>query len=499
MARFLGIDITATSVRGVLVKSALRKAEVERYVEIPLTAGPTDPARAVELAEAGANLLRALAVSPDTIAATAPGEIASLRALELPAAARKRLAEIIPFELESVLPYEPSEAVIGYQITRNTPETLHVMTASVQRHHVVSLLANLRSAGLEPTELAAGAAALDGLPHLVPALEAKGPVLLIDVETDRTDVCLLQDGRCVAARTLTVGLSSEHDSSEELGRDLQRTLAAFLAGGLDKPTAAYVSGSAAHAEGLASWLTTIIGVPSELLTLPAAGAGGGSPQPSPHLGFARATALAARSILGRQRIDLRVGDLAATHRRVRFADHASLAITCAVVVVLSAMFSLKARQSMLTDERDALRARLGTVTEELFGETMEDPATVVDRIENPRNKDPLPRFDAFDALAAISAAIPEELKHEVKRMRIDVAQEKHEGRLELQGALETLGNRDTIVGKLQEQGCFRDIELGRTSPIPGQSMINYQLEAVVQCPGEGPLDKKKKDKGEGEL
>jgi general secretion pathway protein L len=495
MARFLGIDITATNLRGVLVRSALRKAEVERYVEIPLTAGPTDPARAVELAEAGANLLKALAVNPDTIAATAPGEIASLRALELPAAARKRLSEIIPFELESVLPYEPSEAIIGYQITRNTPELLYVMTASVQRHHVVALLANLRSAGLEPTELAAGAAALDGLTHLVPALEAKGPVLLIDIESDRTDVCLLQDGRCIGARTLTVGLASERDSSEELGRELQRTLASFLSSGVDKPTAAYVCGSAARAEGLGPWMTTVIGVPSDLLTLPPTSTGG----TAPHLGFTRATALAARSILGRQRIDLRIGDLVATHRKFRFADHASLAITCAVVVVLSAMFSLKARQSMLTEERDALQARLGSMTEELFGETMEDPAIVLDRIENPRNKDPLPRFDAFDALAAISASIPEEIKHEVKRMRIDVAQEKHEGRLELQGALETLGSRDTIVGKLQEQGCFRDIELGRTSPIPGQSMINYQLEAVVQCPGEGPLDKKKKPQPAEEL
>lgn len=495
MARFLGIDITATSVRGVLVKSALRKAEVERYVEIPLTAGPTDPARAIELAEAGANLLKALAVTPDTIAAATPGEITSLRSLSLPAAARKRLAEIIPFELESILPYEASEAVIGFQPMRTTPETLDVMTASVQRHHVVSQLASLRAAGLEPTELAAGAAALDGLPHLLPLLDVKGPVLVLDVDIERTDVCLLESGRCVAARTIGVGLSNAQDTSEELGRELQRTIAGFLAAGTVQPTAAYVGGGAAHAEGLASWLTTVLAVPSELLVLPAQTQGGSAP----HLGFARATALAARSILSRPRIDLRIGDLAATHRRVRLADHASLAVVCAVFVVLSAMFSLRMRQSLLTEERDALRARLGTVTEELFGEAIEDPSAVQDRIENPRNKDPLPRFDAFDALAAISAAIPEEIKHEVKRMRIDVAQEKHEGRLELQGALETLGSRDAIVSKLEEQGCFRDIELGRTSPIPGQSLINYQLEAVVQCPGEAPLDKKKKPANAEEL
>lgn len=492
MARFLGIDITATRVCGVLVKGALRKAEVERYLEIPLTAAPGDPARAIEVAEAGANLLKALDVVPDVIAAAVPGEIASVRMLELPTAARKRFAEIIPFELESMLPYEPEDAVIGFQTARTTPDKLHVLTASVQRHHVVAQLAALKAAGLEPTELAVGAPALDGLARIVPALEVKGPVMLLDLEAERTDVCLLEDGRCVAARTLTVGLSSAQDTSEALGRELQRTLAGFLAGGAAQPVAAYVGGAAAHTPGLASWLTSVLGVPSDLVALPASEAGA-----APDLGFLRATALAARSILGRQRIDLRIGDLAATHRKFRLVDHASLAITCAVVVVLSAMFSLKARQSMLTDERDALKARLGAVTEELFGEAFEDPATARDRVENPRSKDPLPRFDAFDALAAISASIPEELKHEVRRMRIDVAQEKHEGRLELQGALESLGSRDLIVSKLQEQGCFRDIELGRTSPVPGQSLVNYQLEAVVACPGEGPLDKKKPAKKEG--
>jgi general secretion pathway protein L len=504
MARYLGIDITATSMRGVLVKSALRKAEIERYVEIPLTAAPGDPARGPELADAGASLLRALPASPDSILAAVPGEITSLRALELPSAARKRLGEIIPFELESVLPYEPSSAVIGYQITRTTPEELRVLTAAVLRHHVVASIDTLRGAGIEPTELAAGAAALDGLAQLVPELASKGPVLLVDIERDRADVCLLEDGRCVIARTLAVGLSDVSDTSDELQRELQRTLAGFQASGATAPVIAYASGSMAGAQDLALWLTTVLTIPCKLLVLPPATQAGtdalgrqsaGHP---PHLGFARATALAARSIFNRPRIDLRSGDLAPTHRKVRLMDHASLAVTCAVVVVLSAMFSLKARQSLLSEEQAALQSRLELVTEEVLGSSTTDSATARAMLENPKNKDPLPRFDAFDALSAVSSAIPEELTHELRHMRIDVAQEKSEGTLELRGVLESLGGRDSIVSLLEQQGCFRDIQLGRTSPVPGQQLINYQLEAVVQCPGEGPVDKKKKKSAESE-
>src|SRR3954451_8844505 len=166
MARFLGIDIGDNAVRGVLVRSSLRKLEVERYLEIPLTEAPLSPGRLPELAEAGRNLLRALSVAPDAIISSVPGEETSLRVLELPAAARKRIAEVLPFELETMLPYDPHEAIIDYQPIATEHGTLRVLSASVLRPHVSAALEHLRQIGLEPRELAAGAAALDGVCNL---------------------------------------------------------------------------------------------------------------------------------------------------------------------------------------------------------------------------------------------------------------------------------------------------------------------------------------------
>src|SRR5687768_17018625 len=115
MARLLGIEIGPTALRGVLLRSSMRKVEVERYLEIPLAEAEDSPGRAPELAEAGANLLRAAGGAPDTIIAAIAGEEASLRTVELPAAARKRIAEILPFELEALLPFEPRDAAIDFQ------------------------------------------------------------------------------------------------------------------------------------------------------------------------------------------------------------------------------------------------------------------------------------------------------------------------------------------------------------------------------------------------
>ena len=175
MARFLGIDIGDSALRGVLVRSSLRKLEVERYVEIPLTQLPDTPGRLPELNEASRNLLRALGATPDAIVAGLAGEETSLRVIELPAAARKRIAEVLPFELETVLPYDPHDAIIDYQPIASDQGTLRVLSAAVLRPHVAQTLERLRQIGLEPRELAAGAAALDGLGILLPELKAQGP------------------------------------------------------------------------------------------------------------------------------------------------------------------------------------------------------------------------------------------------------------------------------------------------------------------------------------
>jgi general secretion pathway protein L len=489
MARFLGIDIGDSSLRGVLVRSGLRKLELERYVEVPLTAAVDSPGRLPELAEAGRNLLRALPAVPDAIVAATPGEETSLRSLELPAAARKRIAEVLPFELEALLPYEPRDAMIDYQPIEHDENALRVLVAAVLRKHVSATLDELNHAGLSPRELAAGAAALDGLPNLLPELRAEGPILLVDMADRRTDLCFLRRGQTVMARTIAFGIEDMPGVANDLHRELQRTLASFRNAGFEAPAAVRLTGNGALADGALAWLSSALGLPVEPLSLPAAAVA----DTQPSAAFGKAAALAARGVVGRRRINLRTGEFAPEHVRGQLRDHVNLLVTCAVIVVLTMMFSLKARQLLLADEQQVLRTELAQVTKDVFGKSTEDAAEAEDWIQNPESSDPLPRFDAYDAMGALSAAIPDTITHEVRRLRIEIADEKREGRLELQAQIKSLQERDAIVAELDKHPCLRDIELGRTTPAGDQ--IAYQIEAVVQCPGEvDPAQKKKSGK-----
>ena len=485
MARILGIDIDRTAVRGALLRTAFRRTEIERYVKVPLgTQSAESLSRAAELHDAFGSLLRALGRPPEIVVSALDGEQASLRVLELPLAASKRAAEVLPFELESLLPFEVSDAVIDYQPIATHSGQLHLLAAAALQSRVRDHLALFAGSQIEPREVAVGAAALDGLRSLCPELSA-GRRMLIELAERETNVCTLHNGRSAFARTLSVGADGVPHRTLELVAGLRQTLAAYRAAGHELPEVVYLTGKGPLAE-LSVDLSSDLGMPIELLQLPGP-ADSNSEAPAE---FARAAALAGRVTNSGKRINLRVGEFAATRGKSDLVSHFNLVAICALIVLVCAVFSLKVRQSVLTSEQAALRKQLRETTARVFGKAETDPTKVLSLISSPTADNPLPRFDAYDALAAISGAVPSDISHEVRHMRVDLADEKKEGKVELQGSLGSIEQRDVIVSQLEAHGCFREIQRGRTSPGRSAELLNYQLEAKLSCPGDTVKKKK---------
>jgi general secretion pathway protein L len=486
MARILGIDIDRTSVRGVLLKTAFRRTELDSYVEVPLAELPESAARLTELHDALENILRAIGKPPDLVLTALDGRQASVRVIELPVGAAKRIAEVLPFELESMLPFEVTDAVIDYQPIDTRDGQLRLLAAAALRVRVREHLAMFQGGALEPREVAVGAAVLDGLRSLCPEI-ATGHSALIEISDRETNFCALSRGRAAFARTLSYGSDALPAHELELYAGLRQTLASYRAAGAEPLERLYLGGRGPLPE-IAAELAHQTGITVELLSLPSTE----SSHTQLPIEFTRAAALAGRALTSGKRINLRSGEFAASRSRGDMAAQLNLAAVCAVLVLLAFVFSLKARQSILVDEQAALTRQLGDTTQRVFGKRETNAEHVETMLKSPLNENPLPRFDAYDALAAISDAVPEEITHEVRHMRIDLAEDKKEGQLELQGALASIEQRDAVVAKLESHGCFREIQRGRTSPGRTSDQINYQIEAKLQCPGEGATKKRKK-------
>ncbi len=483
MSRILGLDITGDALRGAVVRLAFRRVEVERYAEVPLRQDGDPDANATALAEAMQKLVADLDRTADGAVVALSGEEASLRRIELPAAAAKRLKQVLPFELEALLPFDLEESIVDYQPIARTETSLSLLATAVPKARVGLRLAELAAAGIDSLEMAVGAASLDGLVHVVPILATGGPHVLVHIDANTTELLVLDAGHAVLARTLSGGVEDvEAGRTEEIESGLRRTLATFRAQGGAEPVTAHLSGIGAESAACASLVERVLEKPIPVLPLPTPPIV--PPEWAPR--FARALSLASRMVGREKRLNLRQGEFAATRSIGGIRKHAPLLAICGAFVAVCFLFSVIARRHVLTEEHEVLVAQLATTTEQLFGEEAHTAAEARALLRRPASEgDPMPAFDAFDALDALSRNIPSTIRHTTRRLLIEIDDETRDGRFEIEGEVQSIADRDTIATALEGHGCFPNLERGPTRPGRNNEGTVYRIESSIRCP-DGP-------------
>src|SRR4051812_32027234 len=160
MATLIGIEVGSRIVRAALVRTQFRSTQVARYIEIslddmrvlaaapppaapslagdaqpmgsiaglpeaesvevpiavhvPSSSGQPDPDAPLRLAIA--EVMRRAGVTSATRIADMPGEDVSLRRIELPPAAMRKIDELLPFEMESLIPFDAAETLLDHQL-----------------------------------------------------------------------------------------------------------------------------------------------------------------------------------------------------------------------------------------------------------------------------------------------------------------------------------------------------------------------------------------------
>lgn len=488
MSLVLGLEITPRVVRGAFLRTAFRGSEMERYVEAPLPHAVEDRSQAELLGSAIKKVIDEADRPPDRIIAALDGEAASLRLIDLPAGVEKKITEVLPGELEAVLPFDIEDAVIDYQIVGRGESTIQLMTAAAPRENVSERLRQLREAGVEPRELAVGAAAFDGLGGLLGPSFADRTVLVIDVGPSSTDFAVLHGGQCTFARTISGGMDLvESGRRAQLGSGLQRTLASYRAQRAEEPSLILLSGETAPMESARQWLTEQLGI--ECGTVPLPSAAGADDETLPK--YAKAAALAGRAVARKRQLDLRQGEFASKAAAGEIRKNLRLIAICSAAVLLSFVVSLGARYRVAKAEHERLSATLAEVSADLLGEEVHSALHARELLTaGPRIDDPLPRFDAYDVLEAISESIPADIQHDTRRLLIEIDDDGETGRFEIQGTVGSIAERDRLVEELQNHRCFADVEKGSISTAVGDRK-DYKVAVKVEC--EAPSSTRKEE------
>jgi len=489
MSKVLGVDIRDNHVRMVLFGAGYRKLELESLAEEPLAAHE-DASSAVR-----ACMSKLPAGGVDVLVTSVPGARCFVHRLELPESARKRLSELLPFELEAVLPLDIDELVFDQRILladENTEKgAFSVLAVASRTEHVQATIDMMRDAtGRQPERVGSSAMELAQLVHLVPSLKSPETIVILDLDFEGTDLCFVENGRARSARSLALGVSGFPEQAEQLVARIRQSISSYTAAVGKEVSQVLVVGDGAKMAGLDTFLSDRLGVPTgPLPELVLEGMDTLDQERAPL--FSGALAAAMHGVRGKG-FDLRQGELEFERGYEHVKQKAPLFGALIGVVILSFLFSVWAESRALAAENEALISSLSEITKSTFGTEASDPDEAEMELEKARKsrpEDPMPYIDGFGLAVALSEVVPEKITHDVEEF--DFVKDK----LKIRGQVDAADEAQQVAKLLEEHRCLSDVKITKISQVVNSERQRYSLEAVVSCPQDQDGRKKSRKSG----
>ena len=531
-----GIDLGSFSVKFVLLEVSFRATRLRGLMEtsVPSGDGPLleRQARAVKagLAEIAGEATPYLAI---------PGDQLSIRLLELPFTETRKIEQVIGYELEGQIVHALEDVVYDHLVVASSDQSSTVLAVAAKRDDVGNIIAALEAEGAHPRALFAGPVVYRQLFPAAAAGADAGPCeAILDMGHSRTNLCIVRDGRVLAARTIMRGglqltgaiaqaFGSDLDRAEQakrgeahlvtperpartplearldgvlrealapLVRDLRQTLASFRASSKGVVDALLLTGGTARLPGLPAFFEAELGMPArtlavrELLEPRVASAAALEPvegddvvveeavESSP---YALAAAIALAGSRGSKEIDLRRGPYV---YRASFSVLRQKALHVAglfAALIVAGGIDVGAAVSNLGAERRELDKQLKTATQELFGQPRDDAEAVSQLLRKGFREElaPLPKATAFDLLDQISRKIPSGEKIKLDVMELDIRPKK----TLVKGTVDSASAVDDIAAKLKEIDCFEEVTKGAITEVSGGGK-QFSLNVTSKCP-----------------
>jgi Tfp pilus assembly PilM family ATPase len=510
--RVLGIDLGAHSVKVAEVDVGFRTARLISLRTLVVPPG------------AEAWLPRSLAVlqgmsrpeePPDVTVVGVPGDRVLVRLLEVPAIEAKKLGALVGNELADDLPWELEEVVFDHLGAAGRGGK--VMAVAARSAEVRGLIEKLSQLGIDPRSLPVASLGYAGL---VRRLGLGGRLLVLDLGPLHTNICLLEDGRPLAARTISRGgfhiteavraaYQLSFEEAEALKESKGRVLAEAAAPGGDlglgdiitqavapiarevqltvgvfgsklglRPERVVLCGGTSQLPGIEVFLGSQLTLPVERLSVtPTAELLEVELGPAAQALGALALGLALDGS-GRQPLDLRQGEFAyRTDSSVVKDKMVTIAISVVMVLLFAALNAFMSLRS-LRQEEESLKAQLKKATQAVFGEVILNPQKVSRQVKvgSKGGGFSVPQRTAFDILNYLSAEVPpgEKVKLDITRLEIKP------GKTYLTGTADSRSAIGDVVSALQKNRCFSKVATGTVTDV-ADGKKQFSLTINTDC------------------
>lgn len=201
--RLLGIEITKTELRGTLVIAQGNKRTIEQYLQEPIAEGDYQ----TEAHYAFVELIKK-AGKVDTITVVIPSTGILFKELSLPFIEEQKIKLVLPFEIESLLPFSLAEATIdSITLATHAEQKKSDVLVAVAKKEYLNEYASLYQ-GTAVEKVSVDSIELYSLYQAIPEYRSiEGIVVLLDVDFTTTRIIILHNGKPKLWRTLAKGFA----------------------------------------------------------------------------------------------------------------------------------------------------------------------------------------------------------------------------------------------------------------------------------------------------
>ena len=221
--KVLGIDIRNHSVSAVLLNSSLREYRVDDYIHLPF-ADPDDPEKG--LAAALETLTGKMDLAGSDYVVSIPAGHFTFRNLQVPFNNSKKIRMVLPFELESTLPYAVDDLVVDFQPLNGSADgdQTELIAAAIEKNRLTPYIEALTSIEVDPEKLT-----FSGLPTalcLAHQADLEEDQLFIEIDEAAGTLFMLAGDRLQLIRSFPLPTAGP-SKAKLLCAQIQQTLAAF--------------------------------------------------------------------------------------------------------------------------------------------------------------------------------------------------------------------------------------------------------------------------------
>lgn len=480
--KILGLDITENAVAAVLVRGGIKGNRIEDHRHVPLSADPGGEALSQALAAVAAEL----DLEGATCIASLPASLASYRNIAAPFKETKKLRQIMPYELESVLPYPPDEVIIDFTVLDipGGAEQHPVFTAAVQKRSVEFYLELLKLHGMEPEVLTIGGYALG---QAIAGYANDGAHrLLVSMEPHQATLFILMNGIVCLVRASRIQLNSD-EGIARFCTSMHQTLDGFRKhAGLEDIDIQEVvlTGSALEDSTVEESVGDHMGIPVRTMDLIALSGQVSIETESSMWKVATmdaALALALSAIVGFELLNFRRGGY--TAQKVWVQYQSDIVKTGLLFLLMALLFLASFVADYYSMKKRSMH--LEAEVRKVFTTTFPDIKRIIDPVQQMRVKldelkknatfaaDSAQPVKAIDILNDISRYIPEQI--DVTLTNVIIGGDS----VLISGDTGGFDAVDDVKNSLEEAALFKDVSITSTNKERGGNRVRFKIKAVI--------------------